>query len=72
MREWTADGYDAGFYAKKAATQPDAKAQAGKLMTVRGGSFLTKAASARIAMRTGVDPATFAVDLGLRCAKTVK
>ncbi len=68
-REWTADGYDAGFYAKAAATKDDPKAPAAAKMAVRGGSIAGGPAQARIAARSALEPAKSASDVGFRCAK---
>jgi formylglycine-generating enzyme required for sulfatase activity len=65
--EWTADFYDARYYDASPATDPRGPAR-GSLKVVRGGCWLSGADSLRSSCRKAELPATWAYNIGLRCA----
>lgn len=69
-REWTADWYDASYYAASAATNPTGPAS-GTLRVARGGSWLSLLQEMRSSDRHPLDPASASADLGFRCARSL-
>jgi formylglycine-generating enzyme required for sulfatase activity len=65
--EWTADYYDAHYYEKSPAADPKGPAE-GTLRVMRGGCWLSGADSLRVSCRKAELPATWAYNVGFRCA----
>lgn len=65
--EWTADWYDAAYYQHGAASDPQGPAS-GSLKVMRGGCFVSGADSLRVSCRKAELPATWAYNVGIRCA----
>jgi len=65
--EWTADWYDATYYASSAGRDPKGP-EKGRLKVMRGGCWLSGADSLRVTCRKAELPATWAYNVGFRCA----
>jgi formylglycine-generating enzyme required for sulfatase activity len=65
--EWTADWYDAGYYAKSPASDPKGPEQ-GRLKVMRGGCWLSGTDSLRVSCRKAELPQSWAYNVGFRCA----
>jgi len=63
---WTADWYDAGYYAKSAAADPPGPSS-GQTRVVRGGSWLNAPDNLRISRRFDLDPGSIWYVVGCRC-----
>lgn len=69
--EWTADYYDAGYYAKSPAADPSGPEQ-GSLRVMRGGCWVSGEDSLRVSCRKAALPSTWAGNVGFRCARDGK
>jgi iron(II)-dependent oxidoreductase len=69
-REWTADWYDASYYAASPGGNPAGPAT-GTQRVARGGSWQATTAQMRSTSRHPLLPATATVDLGFRCARSL-
>lgn len=65
--EWTADWYDAGYYAESPRRNPRGP-EHGRLKVTRGGCWLSGADSLRVSCRKAELPASWAYNVGFRCA----
>jgi formylglycine-generating enzyme required for sulfatase activity/energy-coupling factor transporter ATP-binding protein EcfA2 len=65
--EWTADRYDAGYYARSPVDNPQGPDQGGERV-LRGGSWNLYPSSVRVSYRGGNEPAYRSVVNGFRCA----
>jgi formylglycine-generating enzyme required for sulfatase activity len=65
--EWTADWYDAGYYQRSPAADPTGP-DTGTLKVMRGGCWVSGAASLRTTCRKAELPASWAPNVGFRCA----
>lgn len=65
--EWTNDWYDPDYYQKSPETNPKGPSN-GALRVMRGGCFVSGADSLRVACRKAELPATWAPNVGFRCA----
>jgi len=65
--EWTADWYDAKYYASSPPNDPPGPSS-GQYRALRGGSWLYSAGYARASYRARYEPEFRYVNLGLRCA----
>jgi formylglycine-generating enzyme required for sulfatase activity len=65
--EWTSDFYDAHYYEKSPLADPKGPAS-GTLRVMRGGCWLSGADSLRVSCRKAELPATWAYNVGFRCA----
>jgi formylglycine-generating enzyme required for sulfatase activity len=64
--EWTADWYDAGYYAQSPSSDPTGPAN-GSLKVMRGGCWLSDASSLRTTCRKPELPDAWAPNVGFRC-----
>ena len=64
--EWTADWYDAGYYAHSPSNDPVGPAS-GTLKVMRGGCWVSGANSLRSDCRKAELPALWAPNVGFRC-----
>jgi len=65
--EWTADWYGASYYEKSPGRNPRGP-EHGSLKVMRGGCWLSGADSLRVSCRKAELPATWAYNVGFRCA----
>jgi formylglycine-generating enzyme required for sulfatase activity len=65
---WTADGYDAEYYAISPPANPAGSIDATDRV-LRGGSYLTPASGMAVSTRAHADPQHTAGDIGFRCAR---
>lgn len=65
--EWTNDWYDAKYYQKSPVVDPQGPPM-GALKVMRGGCFVSGADSLRVSCRKAELPATWAPNVGFRCA----
>ncbi|MCP4499842.1 MAG: formylglycine-generating enzyme family protein [Deltaproteobacteria bacterium] len=68
--EWTSDWYDASYYKRSDAVDPQGPSASTGQRTVRGGSFLDPPDHLRTTARHGVDPNASHSAVGFRCAKS--
>jgi formylglycine-generating enzyme required for sulfatase activity len=64
--EWTADWYEAGYYARSPEQEPMGP-DAGMLKVMRGGCWVSGGSSLRTTCRKAELPATWAPNVGFRC-----
>ena len=64
--EWCQDWYDAGFYARSSAVDPECRDSKQKYRVLRGGSWICSASDCRAASRNGRAPAKRGSDAGFR------
>jgi formylglycine-generating enzyme required for sulfatase activity len=64
--QWTADWYDAGYYAKSESEDPLGP-PGGQLRVLRGGSWTYGPQGVRLSYRGWVGPANRVYDIGCRC-----
>ena len=69
--EWTQDWYDAHYYEKTDPTNP-AGPTTGSLKVMRGGCWMSGSDSLRVSCRKAELPATWAPNVGFRCAYTAE
>jgi acyl carrier protein len=71
--QWCRDWYDASFYTRPDATQPNAVSRMpGKVKSERGGSWIGPADLCRSSFRRGRPPSARGRCLGFRCVSSVK
>jgi len=70
--EWCLDGYDSGFYGKKAGKDPVSPWLGFASRSARGGGFNDAASDARSAPRLGNQPANQDYNLGLRPSRALR
>jgi formylglycine-generating enzyme required for sulfatase activity len=66
--EWTADWYDAGYYAASPDRDPRGPSR-GTLKVMRGGCWASGSDSLRVSCRKAELPGTWAPNVGLRCVR---
>jgi formylglycine-generating enzyme required for sulfatase activity len=67
--EWVADRYDARYFQRSPARNPQGPTS-GTQVAVRGGSWLYNALAVRAAVRAGVPPERRNDNIGMRCVQT--
>jgi formylglycine-generating enzyme required for sulfatase activity len=67
--EWTADWYDAKYYATSPVFDPKGPSR-GTLKVMRGGCFMSNADSLRVSCRKPELPGTWAPNVGFRCVRS--
>jgi formylglycine-generating enzyme required for sulfatase activity len=66
--EWTADWYDAAYYARSPERDPRGPSR-GTLKVMRGGCWMSGADSLRVSCRKAELPSTWAPNVGFRCVR---
>ncbi len=69
--EWVSDWFDAGYYRRTVADNPQGPAH-GTAKVIRGGSWSNDATAIRTTNRHGLDPAERKNNVGFRCAQSVR
>lgn len=69
--EWVSDWYDPLWYEQKEQENPQGPLS-GYEKVIRGGSFQTDLSSLHAANREGLDPHSYAYDVGFRCAMSIR